>query len=162
MLGNGVIGSSHWFQLSLSHFDVLYIFVLHWNSLKEIISMLEKLKPISLNDFYEPFYLWFLIRDSLITPNPAKRMVFLPWSICHVLGWSHYQRRTEIQEGHGVRGQAPGCIEMKNKDNKEEIQVLYCGLNINKKPPQNQEIQLYKPMPQKVRFSTFPPLHNRI
>lgn len=69
-------------------------------------------------------------------------MVFLPGSICHVLGWTHYQRRTEIQGGQGVGGQAPGCIELKDKNNKEEIQVLYCGLNVNKKHPQNQEIQL--------------------
>lgn len=37
------------------------LFVLHWDSLEEIILMLKKLKPIILNDLYGLLYLWLLI-----------------------------------------------------------------------------------------------------
>lgn len=89
----------------------------------------------STSDFYSDFW------DSL-TLNPTKRIIFLPESICHVFGWTHGQRRTEIQGGQGFGGQVPGYIELKDKDNIEETQDLYYEVNVNKKHQQNQEIWL--------------------
>lgn len=78
-----------------------------------------------------------------------------------MFGWTHGQRRTEIQGGQGFGGQAPGSIELKDKENVDEIQDRYYGVNVNKKHLQNQEIWLEAHAPG-GKFSTFLPLHNRI